>query len=113
MSPLLDDGKHLAELVRQYAKLELADKTARILTTATLLAVMISIGALVLLCITLACVQAVEQLTANKILSYAIVALALILLMAIIALLRREIIIRPIVRKVMSIFFKQSKASRD
>ena len=105
LSAAAGESKRLAGLVQKYVKLELVDKLARLLTLIVTGFIALFIGFVVLICLALCLAAWLKSKTGDEVLSYGLVAVIIIILVAIALTLRRALIIRPIVKSLMKIFF--------
>lgn len=106
LSAAADESKRLAGLVQKYVKLELVDKLVRLLALVVTLFVSLFVGFIVLVCLALCLAAWIAAKTGDSVLGYGLVAAIIIVLMAIVLLLKRALIIRPIVKAMMKVFFK-------
>lgn len=113
LGPPLDEGKRLGALIGRYVRLELASKLSQLLAVVVQVGVLLVFGAVLLFCVCMFCVRKVEQLTGDEALSFALVGVALLVLMAVVVGLKRVLFLRPIVRKLMRIFFPRGEGPLD
>ena len=103
----IDDSKKVFQLVKDYSKMELLDKGSSILTGVILIIVVISLSAIAVFCLCMALYHCLLSKTNDPVLSYAIIALSLLFICALIVLLKKVLIENPVIKFISNILFKK------
>ncbi len=94
----IDDGKDFVKLVKNYSKMEIVDKGSSILSTLILIIIIIAIGTIAVFCLCMAVYHWLKSKNNDPILSYSIIALALLFICTLTVLLKKHLIESPLIR---------------
>ena len=94
----IEEGKKLVNLVNNYSKMELVDKGSSLLSTIFLVIIVISLATISIFCLCMALYHWLRSKTDDPVLSYSIIALALLFLCTLIILLKRTFIETPVIK---------------
>ena len=100
----IDEGKRLIKLVKNYSKMEVIDKGASIISALILIIVVIALATIAVFCLSMALYHWLMSKTNDSILSFSIIALALLFICTLIILLKKSLIESPIIKLLNKIF---------
>ena len=105
----IDGSKKFMNLVKNYSKIEIIDKGSSIISAVVMIIVVIAISTILLFCVCMALYHTLLIKTNDPVFSYMIMGLGLLLLCVILIMLRRHIILNPIIKLLSNIMFKEDK----
>lgn len=92
---LLQELKHYLSLQKRYVSMDAADKLTEILSTATIVAICLMIGGMVLFFSTFALAHFIGQITHSPALGFLIIAVTLLVALVIVYINRKRWIVQP------------------
>jgi len=104
---LVEETKSYLELQKQYVRLELTEKLTILLSTMVLVLLLVILGMVALFYLSFALAYVLEPLVGGLMGSFAIITLFLLLIMIAIYMMRKQIIINPIVRFLAKLFLQE------
>jgi hypothetical protein len=94
----IEEGKRFVNLVNQYSKMELVDKGSSLLSMIFLIIIVVSLATISIFCLCMALYHWLQSKTNDPVLSYSIIALALLFLCTLIILLKKSFIEAPVIK---------------
>lgn len=106
---LFFEFKRYLELQKEYTKLELTEKLTILLSTLIMVSILITLGMVALFYLLFALAYVLEPLVGGLMVSFTIIAAINVLLIALVALFRKQLIIHPMVNFLAGLFLNQPK----
>lgn len=106
---LFREFKKYLELQKEYTKLELTEKLTILLSTLIMVSILITLGMVALFYLLFALAYVLEPLVGGLMVSFAIIAAINVLLIGLVALLRKQLIVNPMVNFLARLFLNQPK----
>ena len=103
----IDKSKKFLHLVKNYSKIELLDKGSSIISAIIMIIIIISIAAIILFCGCMALYHILLLKTGDPVFSYLMIGLGLLFLVVIFLLLRKHIVLNPVIKLLSKILFKE------
>ncbi len=108
ISDTIDESKKFVNLVKNYSKIEIVDKGSSIISIIITIIVVIAIMTIILFCICMAIYHTLLIKTEDPVFSYLMIGGGLLLFCLIIILLRKHLILNPVIKLLADILFKES-----
>lgn len=106
---LFIEFKKYLELQKEYTKLELTEKLTILLSTLIMILILITLGMVALFYLLFALAYILEPLVGGLMISFTIIAAINVVLIALIALFRKQLIVSPMVNFLAGLFLNHSK----
>lgn len=99
--------KRYLELQKEYTKLELTEKLTILLSTLIMVLILITLGMVALFYLLFALAYILEPIVGGLMVSFAIIAAINVILIALVALFRKQLIVNPMVNFLARLFLNQ------